>query len=246
MDPAEYETMYRVEDSHWWYRGMAVITRSILNRWTPELSRQKILDAGCGTGAAIKTLLSGLGNPVGIDLSTKAIQFCRERGIQPLVQASVCDLPIIDSTFDLVTSLDVLYSADVPDVVMALKELARVLAPQGHLLLRVPAYNWLRGSHDVVVHTARRFTRKEVSRQLELAGFTVLHITYANVLLFPFVLVKRMIEKIFPPKKPVSDLKIRFGIINQILMRILSLEAPLAAKLTLPYGLSVIAIARRK
>ncbi len=246
MDPAEYEVMYRVEDTHWWYRGMAAISLSILKVWIPVLRDLRILDAGCGTGATIASLLSGSGEITGIDLSRKALQFCQARGIQPLVRASVGDLPLVRSSFDLITSLDVLYSADVPNVAAALKELNRVLTPDGHLLLRVPAYNWLRGSHDVIVHTARRFTLKEVIHLLESAGFIVLHATYANTLFFPFVLIKRMIEKILPSKKPGSDLKIRFGILNQILTGILSLEAPLAAKLTLPYGLSVIAIARRK
>ena len=246
MDPSEYDVMYRVEDSHWWYKGMAAISLSIIKNWIPDLQNLNILDAGCGTGASIRSLLAGWGDTLGIDLSNKALQLCRARGIQPLVQASVCDLPIAGSTFDLITSLDVLYSAEVPDTALALKDLLRVLTPEGHLLLRVPAYNWLRGSHDVIVHTARRFTRKEVISLLDSAGFTILHVTYVNTLLFPFVLVKRMIERILPPRNPGSELRIRFGKLNTILTAILSLEAPLASKYQLPFGLSVVAIARRK
>ena len=31
MDPAEYHTIYTVEDRHWWYVGMRHITLALLN-----------------------------------------------------------------------------------------------------------------------------------------------------------------------------------------------------------------------
>ena len=70
------------------------------------------------------------------------------------------------------------------------KEIKRVLSPGGHLLLRLPAYDWLRGRHDEAVHTARRFTVKGIKDLLHSTGFTVLHSSYANTILFPFALGK--------------------------------------------------------
>ncbi len=48
MDPVEYERMYQVEQSHWWYLGMQTITRAMLDRYVNGSDAQ-ILDAGCGT-----------------------------------------------------------------------------------------------------------------------------------------------------------------------------------------------------
>src|SRR5690606_31541976 len=48
MDPREYELMYRVEDQHWWYRGMESITCALIDDRIRPTSRLNILDAGCG------------------------------------------------------------------------------------------------------------------------------------------------------------------------------------------------------
>ena len=33
MDPQEYSLMFEVEQAHWWYQGMAKITRAFLDKW---------------------------------------------------------------------------------------------------------------------------------------------------------------------------------------------------------------------
>jgi SAM-dependent methyltransferase len=246
MEKVEYATMYKVEDDHWWYRGMSEISRAILLHWLPGSSNLRILDAGCGTGGNIRNFLPLFGTPTGMDLSLNVLNYCRLRMIDSLACASVGEIPFDAGRFDLVTSFDVLYSASVPDVELALQETARVLVPGGHLLVRVPAYNWLRGSHDIAVHTARRFTASELTCHLRNAGFKVLHHTYANTILFPFALIKRLGERIFPVKDRSSDLTIQFGWLNQFLIIILSLEASLAARFSLPFGLSVFALAQKK
>ena len=58
-------------------------------------------------------------------------------------------------------SLDVLYHDDV-DQEKAVAELARVLHPQGFLVLNLPAFPALAGRHDTAVSGARRYTASEV------------------------------------------------------------------------------------
>ena len=135
-----------------------------------------------------------------------------------LTCGSVDGLPFASHSFDLVTSFDVLYSRSVPDVHAALEEINRVLSPGGHLLLRLPAYDWLRGRHDEAVHTARQFTVKGIKGLLHCAGFTVLHSSYANTFLFPFALGKRLAEHAQPKRTSASDLTIRFGLLNQFFL----------------------------
>lgn len=236
--------MYQVEESHWWYQGMETITRAVLNRWI-HFPTPKILDAGCGTGAAMTTYLAEYGNVTGVDLYPQALEFCRKRNAPRLARASVLNLPFAPASFDLVTSFDVLYERAVSSEVTALREFFRVLTPNGHILLRLPAYDWLRGQHDKSVHTNRRYTKKLVKELLEESGFTVEHLSYANTLLFPLVVMKRLSERIFPPKDNRSDLALNAGAFNSILKHILGSEAPIAAYIGLPYGLSVIAVGRK-
>jgi SAM-dependent methyltransferase len=245
MEPGEYKVMYGAEDDYWWYRGMAAISRAALRRWLPSQTNLRILDAGCGTGGAMQTFLSEYGCVIGLDLSFLALGFCRLRKARFLTCASVSDLPFASQSFDLVTSFDVLYARSVPDVLTTLKEFARVLVPGGYLLLRLPAYDWLRGRHDAAVHTARRFTVKGITGLLQCAGFTVRHRSYANTLLFPLALVKRLAEHVRPARAIDSDLVIRLGPLDRIFGALLSLEAPLVARPGLPFGLSVVAVAQR-
>jgi ubiquinone/menaquinone biosynthesis C-methylase UbiE len=246
LDPKEYELIYQVEQSHWWYRGMELLTRSVLNRWYQHGKSLQILDAGCGTGAGMATYLAEYGTVSGFDLSPVALKFCRTKSCQRLTQASVENVPFASRVFDLITSFDVLYEQSVKNDAAALAEFARVLKPGGRLLLRLPAYDWLRGQHDLVIHTARRYTTQQVAGLLRQSGFVVQHLTYANTFLFPLALAKRLAEKIHPPQVPQSDLKLKSGLFNSLFRLLLSAEAPFVSQQGLPFGLSVIAVGQKK
>ncbi|GAB4505813.1 MAG: class I SAM-dependent methyltransferase [Anaerolineales bacterium] len=245
MDPQEYELMYHKERQHWWYLGMEAITRALLRHWA-GVKPLRILDAGCGTGAAMTTYLAEHGNVTGIDISPLALDFCRLREAQRLVRASLLDLPFAPASFDLVASLDVIYEQAVPDDLTALKEISRVLAPGGLLLLRVPAYDWLRGRHDRRVHTARRYTAPRLAALLQAAGLHLEHLTYANMFLFPLLVTKRWLEHLWPSPANTSDLSFDVGFMAWFFRGILTAEALLASRCRLPLGSSVIAIGRKK
>lgn len=244
MDPREYELMYQVEDHHWWYQGMASITRAVLDHWA-HFSTPRILDAGCGTGAAMTSYLAEYGKVTGVDLHPHAVEFCRKRNITRISRASILNLPFASASFELVTSFDVLYERAVIDEEKALKEFSRVLTQGGKLLLRLPAYNWLRGQHDDRVHTKRRYTKQLVKTLLEQSGFIVEHLSYANTLLFPIAVAKRLSERFFVSQEAQSDLSLQSGALNAVFQKILASEAPLVAKNSLPYGLSIFAVGKK-
>jgi SAM-dependent methyltransferase len=242
MDPSEYALMFEVEDAHWWYRGMAAITCALLDRCLPRGRSLRILDAGCGTGAAMTTYLAAYGRVWGVDLAAPALAYSRRRGAVRLARAPVERLPFNKETFDVAASFDVLYERAVSSELAALLEIRRVLVPGGRILLRLPAYSWMRRSHDEIVHTRRRYTRREVAALLREAGFRIERLSYANLLLFPAALAEKISERIAPPVRPRSDLSIRAGILNGPLRAILSAEAPMIARCGLPFGLSVVGV----
>jgi len=243
VDPKEYEIMYRAEQSHWWYQGMAAVTRSILEIFYLPGSGLAILDAGCGTGAGL-LFLSQYGSVIGLDISPYALRFCADRGCKEVTRASVMALPFRDEAFDLVTSFDILYFEGIHDET-ALQETARILRPGGRLLIRVPAFDWLRGTHDARVSTAHRYTSKELADKLVTEGFKVEFISYANMILFPLALFKRFAEKWRPAPQHDSDIAVNVGAFSGLLRSCLVLESHLIRHRRFPFGLSVIAVAKK-
>lgn len=244
MEHAEYEMMYRAEDHHWWYSGMRAITMAVLDRHVGRGHGLSILDAGCGTGACMQ-YLAPYGTVAGIDLASEAVDFCRQRGLERLARASIVELPFADAAFDLVTSFDVM-SACTPDLAdTALREFARVLRPGGRLLLRLPAYQWLYGRHDELVHTRHRFSRGEIARRLRQHGFAVEHTSYANCLLFPLAALKRLKDRLLPPRQARSDVSVSGGRLGSLFGWLLRAEAPWVRRVGLPFGLTVLALARK-
>jgi SAM-dependent methyltransferase len=246
IEPRAYRTMRAVEDSHWWFDGMEAITARLLDKAgiKPD-ARLEILDAGCGTGRNL-AFLARYGRVTGVDYSMIALECCRERGLTRLVRGSVNAFPLADDSFDLVTSFDVLTARAVDDRA-ALAEAARVLRPGGWLLLRVAAYDWLRGRHDDEWAIGHRYRRGPLRAKLADAGLTVERVSYANSALLPAVMLKRLAEGLFGPGADGSDLEIgaNRSLVARGLYALLAKEATLVAGVGLPFGLSLFALARK-
>ena len=134
MKPSEYDTMFAVEERHWWYVGMQRITIVLMEELYPAQRDLHILDAGCGTGAAMR-YLGRFGQVTGCDFSALALSYCQQRGLTRLSEASVMCLPFAANSFDLVTSFDVLYHRAVEVELVALRDFWRVLKPGGKVLI---------------------------------------------------------------------------------------------------------------
>ena len=243
MEPKEYEIMYLAEESHWWYQGMTAITKRVLENYFPANGKSQILDAGCGTGAGMR-FLSQYGTVVGLDISPYAMQFCLKRGLKDIARGSVTGLPFPDESFDFMTSFDILCCKGIDDG-LALQEAARVLRVGGKMMIRVPAFDWLRGTHDVQVHIKHRYCLSELAQKLVSVGFEVDFISYANTILFPIVVLKRLSEKWLPPQQH-SDVTLKIGPFSEIFKLCLLLESCMIMKRRFPFGLSLVALSTKK
>jgi SAM-dependent methyltransferase len=247
MEPAAYTELAVLENDHWWYQGMRVITNKLMRPILPYRPNASILDAGCGTGGNLLHM-AAWGSCSGIDRSGLALDYARQKALPRLAQADVQDLPFQAAVFGLVTSYDVLYAQGVKDVSAAFAEMSRVLAPGGYLFFRAPALSWLRGSHDRFVHGVRRFSAEEVRQYALQAGLTPVRITYVNTLLLPFILLTRMAQRLslFQTEQGTTDLKPPPHWLNAIVRTTLYLEATLLSwGISLPLGVSIICIARK-
>ena len=241
MRPNEYATMFRVEETHWWYAALHRLIFQTLEAELPDWRDKKILDAGCGTGA----ILQRLGNPtrnVGVDLSPEAIAICHQRGLDNVIQGDVCALPFGDASFDAVISSSVLYHEWISDVGAALREMRRVLRPGGLLLINVPAFRFLHSAHDDAVMTARRFRKPEIQKLLREQNFTISRLTYWTSLLFPLAVVART----FGGSQMGRDFETGEQSFSQrIFAQIMALELKLLRTTSLPFGVALLAAARK-
>ncbi|MGH9149364.1 MAG: class I SAM-dependent methyltransferase [Acidimicrobiales bacterium] len=142
-----------------------------------------MLDAGCGTGALLAWLgrLAGTGRVTAIDLAPAGLAVCRrQQGAFDLGLASVVNLPFAEKSFDLVVSMDVLQHLTEIQADGALREMARVLRPDGRLLVRT---NAAFGRGKVVQREAwRLYRRSSLGQALVKAGFDLELVTPVNCL----------------------------------------------------------------
>ncbi len=244
MDPTAYEVVHELEEAHWFFVARRRILSRLLDDLTVEVSSRSILDVGCGTGATM-SLLERYGEVTGIDISPKALAYCQEQGRSRLCLADGESLPFSDGSFDLVTALDLLEHLEHEDV--GLREVWRVLRQGGHAVLVVPAYQFLWSDFDKFSGHYRRYTRAELKRGVEAAGFEVAKLTYFNTLLFPFVWGVRTVKNLLGRWVSLSsDLETPGCGLDVLLAHVFAMESHLVARTDLSFGVSLLCVARKR
>jgi SAM-dependent methyltransferase len=95
---------------------------------------RRALDVGCGEGRFCRMLKQHSIDVTGVDPTLGLLEAARSRDTDGVyLEATAECLPFDDNTFDLVVSY--LSLIDIPDVEAAIPEMARVLAPNGTLLI---------------------------------------------------------------------------------------------------------------
>jgi len=245
VPPDYYERLRETEDRHWWYTGMREIEAALLGE---RLRRpgQRLLDAGCGTGGFLRWALdAGAADCVaGVDVSSVAIELARSRVPEAeLHVAPLHELPLADASFDLAVTHDVLQHVPEDELAAGLRELRRVLAPDGTLLVRTNGSRRLRRER----HDWRAYDRESLIRDLEGAGLVCERATFANVLLSALAAARGRV-----PHAPTTE---RHGIPRadaspwrrSVGLALLRAEARYLARpgRRLPYGHTLVAVARR-
>lgn len=242
MEVAEYEKMYKFEEGYWWWIGKREIVKGIVNRLNSDF--RTILDAGCGTGLNL-IYLKHYGNVIGLDFSKEALNFCKLRAGENLIQADAEKVPFKDDTFDLIIALDLLEHLDDWDV---LKEFYRVLNPNAYLIVTVPAFTFLWSKHDEALHHKRRYNKDQFGGILKQNGFILKKITYWNFFLFLPIVMMRLIKKKTMKKQEVkTDVEALPNIVNSLFASVLKLESHLISHdVNLPFGTSIVCICKKR
>jgi len=172
----------------------------------------------------------------------KRFRFAGSAGLNNVRQGDIHALAFSDASFDAVICSSVLYHQWVTDLDSALREMRRVLRPGGLLLINVPAFRFLHSVHDKAVMTARRFRKSEIRKLLLNQNFTIQRLTYWTTLLFPLAVAARTLGgsemgRDFETKEP--------SLLQRVFAQIMALELRLLRGISFPFGVALLAVARK-
>lgn len=242
MSPSAYDEMASTQARHWWFCARRAILREQI-RALQLPAGARILEVGSGTGANLD-LLSEFGHVVGLEMNAGAVAMARRACTREDVELHVgrCpdDLDALGPGFDLICLMDVL--EHIPQDCETLARLRSLLRPGGTILLTVPAYPWMWGPHDVHLHHHRRYTPRSVERACGSAGLGVARMTFFNTLLFPLALVARGLERLRGTHGTGTRTPGRLA--NAVLREVFAFERHLLRSVPLPFGLSLLVLAR--
>ena len=155
------------------YAGEAAVERAMLEA-AGEEEIGDLVDLGTGTGRVLEVFAARIRHGVGIDESHEMLNVARAkldvRGITncQVRRGNVYDVPLSSACADLVTVHQVLHFLD--DPAAALKEAARLLRPDGRLLVVDFAPHGLEFLRADYAHRRLGFTDEEVTRWCKAAG----------------------------------------------------------------------------
>jgi SAM-dependent methyltransferase len=204
----------------------------------------RIIDVGSGGGAMV-SLLREFGRSITLlEPNESLAEHTREhfRSDQAVdVHAGTLESFDKKNYYDFVALFDVL--EHIEDDAKALSRIHALMKKGGHLVLTVPAFQFLWSRHDDMNGHKRRYTRDELVAKLSEQGFVVEHATYFNTFLFPIVILVRLLGKWIDRKS--TDFSIGSGITNSLLYYIFSAERALLYFINLPFGVSIYLLSKK-
>ena len=223
--------------------GRRVILLDTLMRFSGA-SHNKLLDIGCGTGLNAM-LFSGNGFLV-TGLETSAVAIGLARAIAPSIHILATSFPsplVPRDSYAVITALDVIEHID--DDKGMIRAVADALQPGGIVLISAPAFSFLWSVHDELAHHKRRYNREELRASFVMAGLEPIFISYFNFFLFPAIAMFRVLSGAFRFSRNVSDFSATPELLNSMLASIFAAERFLLRLFPLPFGVSLIAVARK-
>jgi SAM-dependent methyltransferase len=237
----------RAEARHFWFRGFRAFVTPLLRRAAAGRRDVRLLDCGCGTGANL-ALLDTFGRAYGFDLTEIGLRIGRQSGRTRLARATVAAVPFPTAAFDIVTSFDVLYSLADLDEQAAISEMFRVLRPGGVAIVNVAAMRVLRGDHSVLSREVRRYSRDDLRGRFERAGFVIERLTYTNAVLFAPLAIARLIQRrrgLRAESEAGGEISVPPEPVNTLMTGLMHIEAVFLRAFDLPFGSSLLCLARK-
>lgn len=235
------------ENRHQGYTSLSRVEAAAprYNAWLGEKFRayagRRVLEVGAGLGTITEQLVPGRERVVALEADPFYVRRLnnRFRGMEHVrvvssmlegadiaqLQAEKCDTVVLSNVLE-----------HIKDDGDAVRKFAQLLPAGGRLLILVPALPWLFGAMDEAVGHYRRYTEPALRDVITGNGFALEHLEWMNVLSMPGWFLNGRLFK----RTSVPPLQLR------LYDRIAPMWAKLEEKVTLPFGQSLFAVARRE
>lgn len=236
--------MEKYEKTYWWHIGKKNLVREFIRKYKKD-KELKILEIGCGAGE-ITEMLTEFGKVYANDVAKLAINKVQERGIKNTIHGDInsLDLKKYENKFDIVLSLDVLEHIKEDTKVMA--NTHKMLKGSGKFLITAPAYKFLWSMHDEALEHQRRYTDYELKTKLEDNGFRIIKQSHFVFFAFPVIALVKFLSNFFSKKAYPNTSYIELpGLLNDLMVKTLSVEIFLMKRFNLPFGTTIVVVAEK-
>ncbi|AMK77233.1 MULTISPECIES: methyltransferase domain-containing protein [Methylomonas] len=240
MDVKEEDILGESVYGHWYYVSKGNVIRHLLK----PVAGKSVLDVGAGSGVFSKSLMNHdlVENARCVDTAYevdeklesykgKCIRFVRS---------------VKSADESLVLMIDVL--EHVEDDLVVLKYYSDQIPSGGHVLISVPAFNFLWSGHDVFLEHKRRYTLAKLERLVNSAGLEVVKGRYFFGFLFPVVAVIRLIKRALLNAGQLSaksDLTKSNNFVNFLLIAVHVIELKVLFSVNRIVGLTAFCLAKK-
>ena len=235
MDNKTFSRQIKNQKKHWWFQARKKIIDQIISSINLK-KRNNILDFGAGSGVNLDMLSKyGLVDIHEKNKYARAI-IKKEKKIKNLYST----LKIKKNSYDLILLADVIEHVKQPKEL--LKDLKKFLKKDGHILITVPAYQFLFSKKDKVLGHYRRYNKELL--KTELSGFKVENISYFNTFLCIPIIIMTMLNK-FLKRDYIKQVETTPNfILNKLCYIIFASEKYFIKYFNLPFGISIYVLAK--
>lgn len=237
-----------LEDESFWFRHRNRVILAAVRRFPPP---GPLFDVGGGNGHVSLALERAGWQPVLVEPGAEGVRRARERGLSPVVHATLAEAGFRAGSLPAIGMFDVLEHLEDDRAVLA--DLHGLLAPGGRLYLTVPAYPLLWSADDRHARHQRRYRLGGLRSRCREAGLSVLAATYFFVPLpLPILLLRTLPDRLSlsgPVAAPRSRREHRAATptIRRVLEAFLAVELRLVERgFALPSGSSCLVVAEKR
>ena len=241
--PEYFARLAEIEESHFWFRVRNELIQWALRNYFPDA--KSFFEVGCGTGFVLAGIHEKFPRMrlAGSEIFADGLAIAKARVANAELYQMDARRISFEREFDAVGAFDVLEHIIEDENVLV--QMFDAVRSGGGLLLTVPQHPFLWSASDQHAKHQRRYSRAELRRKVESAGFQIERITSFNSLLLPLMILSRLRRKRDQELNPWREFEINPAL-NRTLESILSFERiMIKTGASFPAGGSLLLVGRK-